>query len=86
MFDVPLKIYMFVVKNSIYDFKIISYEPKMEKNPVISISINSLFPHKIAEICIKLRMKLIHFSTDCVFSGTKGNYLETDLSDATDIC
>ena len=54
-------------------------------NPVISISLNSLFPHKIAEICIKLGIKLIHFSTDCVFSGSKGNYSEEDCPNAIDL-
>lgn len=54
-------------------------------NPVISISLNSLFPHKIAEICIKSGIKLIHFSTDCVFSGSKGNYSEEDFPDGTDL-
>ena len=34
---------------------------------------------------LKLKFRLIHFSTDCVFSGLKGNYLETDFADANDI-
>jgi dTDP-4-dehydrorhamnose reductase len=57
----------------------------VSNNPIISISLNSLFPHKIAEICIKSGVKLIHFSTDCVFSGSKGNYSEEDCPDATDL-
>jgi len=55
------------------------------KNPVISISINSLFTHKLAQICKEYDIKLIHFSTDCVFSGSKGNYSEEDSSDADDL-
>jgi dTDP-4-dehydrorhamnose reductase len=58
---------------------------KISNDPIISISLNSLFPHKIAEICIKLGIKLIHFSTDCVFSGDKGNYSEENSPDANDL-
>jgi len=58
---------------------------KISNDPIISISLNSLFPHKIAEICIKLGIKLIHFSTDCVFSGDKGNYSEENNPDANDL-
>lgn len=54
------------------------------KNKIISIEINSLFPHRLAEICEKNKSRIIHFSTDCVFTGEKGNYSETDLADARD--
>ena len=57
----------------------------VSKDPIISISINSLFPHKLAEICKKNNIKLIHFSTDCVFNGLRGNYKEEDISDADDL-
>ena len=49
------------------------------------IPINSLFPHKIREICNFYNTKLIQISTDCVFSGLKGNYKENDLADANDL-
>lgn len=49
------------------------------------ININSLLPHQLAEIADRVDAKLIHFSTDCVFSGNKGNYLESDFADADDI-
>lgn len=51
----------------------------------ISIQINSLFPHALAEIADRFGAKVIHMSTDCVFSGEKGNYSEEDSSDATDL-
>lgn len=54
------------------------------KNKIVSIEINSLFPHKLSEICEKYQARVIHFSTDCVFSGNKGNYTEEDLADARD--
>ena len=47
--------------------------------------INSLFPHKLAELCISLNIKLIHLSTDCVFSGEKGFYGLKDEPDAKDL-
>lgn len=50
-----------------------------------TIKINSLFPHELARIASKYNSKLIHFSTDCVFSGKKGMYEETDLEDAIDL-
>ena len=53
--------------------------------PVPSIQINSLLPHQLANACDEADAKLIHFSTDCVFAGTKGGYLENDITDATDL-
>ena len=55
------------------------------KNPISAIEINSLLPHRLASLATQFGGKLIHFSTDCVFSGSKGNYLETDTADSTDI-
>jgi dTDP-4-dehydrorhamnose reductase len=50
-----------------------------------SIAINALFPHQLAQICREKNMRFIHMSTDCVFSGRKGNYSEKDPSDAEDL-
>lgn len=49
-----------------------------------NIEINALFPHRLANLCEAHQARLIHFSTDCVFSGKTGNYTEKDLSDAKD--
>tara|TARA_Y100000768_G_scaffold333690_1_gene273886 strand:- start:20486 stop:21358 length:873 start_codon:yes stop_codon:yes gene_type:complete len=46
--------------------------------------INSIFPHRLAELCNIYKARLIHLSTDCVFSGNKGDYKESDMPDATD--
>ena len=46
---------------------------------------NSVFPHKIYSIIKSTNIKLIHFSTDCVFNGVKGNYSEEDHLSANDI-
>jgi dTDP-4-dehydrorhamnose reductase len=53
--------------------------------PIPSLRINSLLPHELANACKRWNGRLIHFSTDCVFSGRRGNYTETDLSDAEDL-
>ncbi len=55
------------------------------KDHLISISINSLFPHKLANICAATNSRLIHISTDCVFDGKKGSYKDNDPSDADDL-
>jgi dTDP-4-dehydrorhamnose reductase len=55
------------------------------KESIPSIEINSLFPHRLALICKTGNAKLIHLSTDCVFSGKKGNYREGDIADADDL-
>lgn len=55
------------------------------KDAVASIGVNSLFPHQLAEMCSKIDARLITISTDCVFSGRKGNYLESDTPDAEDL-
>jgi len=54
-------------------------------DPVASISINALFPHKLAAACREIGSRMIHISTDCVFSGEKGMYTENDRPDADDL-
>ena len=55
------------------------------KNILRSIQINSLLPHRLDNICSSINSRLIHISTDCVFSGKKGDYHEDDVCDAEDI-
>ena len=55
------------------------------KLPIPSISLNALFPHKLLKMCEERNIQLIHISTDCVFSGNKGNYVESDIPDAIDL-
>ena len=57
----------------------------MASDPVSSITVNALFPHQLCDMCEKLGIRLIHISTDCVFSGLKGHYTEADVSDAEDL-
>lgn len=55
------------------------------KDPITSLSINSLWPHRLANLCRAAGARLVHISTDCVFSGRKGMYREDDVSDAEDL-
>jgi dTDP-4-dehydrorhamnose reductase len=55
------------------------------KAAIPSILINSLLPHRLAELSATWGGNVIHFSTDCVFTGRKGMYLESDESDALDL-
>jgi len=54
-------------------------------DPAVVLPLNAIFPHQLSDICSILNARLIQVSTDCVFSGKKGNYLETDMSDAEDL-
>ncbi len=53
--------------------------------PIPNITLNALLPHKLARVCDQWGGRLIHFSTDCVFSGKRGGYSEDDPSDAEDL-
>jgi dTDP-4-dehydrorhamnose reductase len=55
------------------------------KQAVPSIEINSLFPHRLAAACRESGARLLHMSTDCVFSGRRGMYGEADVTDAADL-
>ncbi|MND83062.1 dTDP-4-dehydrorhamnose reductase [compost metagenome] len=55
------------------------------KDPLSALPINAMLPHRIAKLCELSGARLIHISTDCVFSGRKGLYIEEDVSDAEDL-
>lgn len=54
-------------------------------DPLQAIPINAMLPHRLAKLCELSGSRLVHMSTDCVFSGDKGGYREVDPSDARDI-
>lgn len=54
-------------------------------DPITAIGVNALFPHQLARACAERGARLIHISTDCVFSGKKGMYREDDVPDAEDV-
>lgn len=53
--------------------------------PIPALTMNALLPHRLAQLCEIAKVRLIHISTDCVFSGAVGNYIEQDATDASDI-
>jgi dTDP-4-dehydrorhamnose reductase len=55
------------------------------EDPLAAISINSLLPHRLARLCKVAGARLIHISTDCIFSGNGGMYTEADFADAKDL-
>ena len=55
------------------------------KAAIPSIAVNSLWPHVLAEACAEEGARMVHVSTDCVFSGSRGMYAETDVPDAFDL-
>jgi dTDP-4-dehydrorhamnose reductase len=58
---------------------------KAAADPIPSITINSLFPHRLAALAAERGARLLHISTDCVFSGNRGRYTEQDVPDARDL-
>jgi len=55
------------------------------QDPIGTISLNALLPHKLASLCSVIGSRLIHISTDCVFDGEKGGYREGDIANAHDL-
>ncbi len=55
------------------------------KESIPSLEINALLPHRLTVLCKGIGARLIHLSTDCIFSGKKGSYQESDPSDAEDL-
>lgn len=58
---------------------------KSAHDPLPSIEINSLLPHRLARACAARGARLVHVSTDCVFSGRRGRYTELDEPDPVDL-
>lgn len=52
---------------------------------VASIEVNALFPHRLAAMAGDIGARVIHVSTDCVFSGKRGGYAEDDVPDPIDL-
>ena len=58
---------------------------RSERDPESAIFLNAHLPHRLEKLANKINAKLIHMSTDCVFSGNKQSpYLETDERDGED--
>lgn len=57
----------------------------LAKDALASLEVNALFPHRLAQLCRATDSRIIHISTDCVFSGAQGGYREDDPADARDL-
>jgi dTDP-4-dehydrorhamnose reductase len=57
----------------------------MAKEATPSLEVNALFPHRLAQVCAAAGARMVHLSTDCVFSGQRGHYVESDVPDAKDL-
>lgn len=57
----------------------------ISNDPLTAITVNAQLPHRISLIAKSANARLIHISTDCVFDGQKGNYVESDPSNAKDL-
>jgi dTDP-4-dehydrorhamnose reductase len=55
------------------------------RQAIPSIQVNALFPHQLADLCTERDIRVIQVSTDCVFSGSRGNYTEIDVPDPVDL-
>lgn len=55
------------------------------EDPLSALPVNSMLPHRLMQLCATRGIRLVQVSTDCVFSGTRGNYLESDTPDARDV-
>lgn len=61
-------------------------KPMVAQNSIEDIlRVNSIFPRNLAKICSKKNILCFHITTDCVYSGKKGNYTEDDYFDAEDV-
>lgn len=54
-------------------------------DPLLTLPLNAMLPHRLARLCGVAGARLIHVSTDCVFDGARGGYVEADAPDARDL-
>lgn len=54
-------------------------------DPLAALPVNALLPHRLARLSALCGARLVHISTDCVFSGSRGSYVESDQPDAVDL-
>jgi dTDP-4-dehydrorhamnose reductase len=57
----------------------------LAKDPIASLTINALLPHRLNALCGENGARLVHVSTDCVFDGMRGGYTEDDATTAEDL-
>ena len=84
-FDSVIKVFDSVMPEIVINCVGIIKQLPESYDPLVAIPINSLLPHRLAKLCISRNIRLIHMSTDCIFSGNKGGYHENDFPDANDL-
>ncbi len=63
---------------------IVKQQP-LAKNVIATLTVNSIFPHRLSQLSDEFGFRLVTISTDCVFDGAKGSYTESDIPNATDL-
>ncbi|BBI35007.1 dTDP-4-dehydrorhamnose reductase family protein [Cohnella abietis] len=56
-----------------------------EDHPLDAYKVNGLLPHWLRHLADRVGARLIHISSDCVFSGARGNYVEDDIPDGSTV-
>jgi dTDP-4-dehydrorhamnose reductase len=83
--DALVRVFSQVKPNVVINCIGLTKHHKEANDPLLVIPINALLPHRLAEVCSIAGARLVHVSTDCIFAGTKGGYVEDDPADANDI-
>lgn len=84
-FDSVIKVFDSVMPDIVINCIGIIKQLPESYDPLVVIPINSILPHRLARLCTSRNIRLIHMSTDCIFSGNKGGYHEDDFPDANDL-
>ena len=84
-FDSLTKLFGLVKPNVVINCIGLIKQNSAVNDPLQVIPINSILPHRLAGLCELSDSRLVHISTDCVFSGEKGGYIEDDFPDAADL-
>jgi dTDP-4-dehydrorhamnose reductase len=84
-FDSVVQAFATVRPNVVVNCIGIVKQQRAAHDPLASLAVNAAFPHRLARLCAATGARLIHLSTDCVFSGTRGNYAEADPPDPPDL-
>jgi len=83
--DALIKLYSEVRPNIVINCVGVVKQLEDANDTLITIPVNTLLPHRLARVGDLYGAKLIHISTDCVFSGKEGYYTENDIPDAKDL-
>lgn len=72
------------IESNQYVINAIGAIPQRCNDELKFLKVNTIWPKKLAGYCAEKKAKLIHVSTDCVYDGLKGNYVETDTPNSKD--